>query len=67
MSGSGWQPDIIGSKMQSDAHAREAAIRFAGEVMRYEPQQLAQGTFRIDLHDHSMEFRMMIDVTLHKV
>lgn len=67
VSGSGWQPDSIGTEMNGDEDARCAAIRLAGEIMCYEPQQLAEGQMNIDLHDQAMEFRMRIAVVAQKL
>lgn len=64
VSGSGWLPDTEGIELESDAVAQREAIRFAGEVMRYEPHHLQDGSLRIDLHDQGDSLRIAIDITL---
>lgn len=57
--------DVTGTELPSLADARREAIRFLGEVLKDEPERLAEGTLHVDVSDdrqrHLFGLRVLLD------
>jgi len=57
------EADALGTDLPGDAHAEVEAIRFLGEVLKHEPERLADGTLRVLVHDEGHTPLWVIAVT----
>lgn len=59
--------DVTGTELPGLADARREAIRFLGEVLKDEPERLAEGTLHVDVSDdrqrHLFGLRVLLDDT----
>jgi hypothetical protein len=64
LSDGGWEPDDIGSELPDDRAAQQEAIRFAGEILKGEPEWLERGQMRVDVQDADGKFGFAIEICL---
>lgn len=64
LSGSGWEPDRVGTELASDNAAELIGIEYAGEVIKSEPQRLKRGRMRLDVHDEARDFGFAIEISM---
>lgn len=58
------EPDVDGIEMPDHDTAVREAIRFLGEVLKEEPQRLAESTLRVDMRDEARRQTCVVEVSL---
>lgn len=56
--------DLSGTEFPDDQTAQREAIRYAGEVLKHEPDRLSHGHMRVDVSDDVRSILFAIDVSL---
>ncbi|MBX7535836.1 hypothetical protein LCM19_05805 [Qipengyuania flava] len=58
------ETDDLGTELLDDPAARIAAVQFAGEVLKNEPEILEVGTLQIDARDTEGNILFTVDIRL---
>ena len=58
--------DDTGQPFVDDMAAQREAIRFAGEILKHEPDRLEHGCLKVDVNDEAGAVLFVVDVQLRE-
>jgi hypothetical protein len=58
------EPDTTGTELAGEAAARREAVRFVGEILKFEPERLGDGPLRVVVRAGDCAVLFAVEVTL---